>query len=86
MTAMMAAQGRASWTEYGWWCLTAAVEDKGGGCSMAAGAFNGGNDGQLGQRGRCRRNNQMKEEAAFGCFPMLSDSQSVGGGASVGCQ
>ena len=38
-----------------------------------------------GQRGRCRHINQMKEEAALGCPLILSDAQSVGGGASVEC-
>jgi hypothetical protein len=38
---------RAIWTEDGRWRLTAAVEDEGGGCSMAAGAFYVGNDGRL---------------------------------------
>ena len=36
---------RAIWTEDGRWRLTAAVDDKGGGRSMAAGAFYVGNDG-----------------------------------------
>ena len=37
-----------------------------------------------GARGRCRHNNQLKEEAAFGRPPTLSDARSVGGGASAG--
>ena len=69
---MMAAQGRASWTEYGWWCLTAAVEDKGGGCSMAAGAFNGGNDGQLQGGGK-----------AVGAKRKMQTQQSNEGGGSL---
>jgi len=39
-----------------------------------------------GQRGRCRHNNQMKEEVAFGCPLTISDTRSVGGGASVECR
>jgi hypothetical protein len=38
---------RAIWTEDGQWHFTAAVDDKGGGRSMAAGAFYVGNDGGL---------------------------------------
>ena len=38
---------RAIWTEDGRWRLTAAVDDEGGGRSMAAGAFYIGNDGRL---------------------------------------
>ncbi len=38
---------RAIWNEEGRWCLTAAVDDEGGGRSMAAGAFYVGNDGRL---------------------------------------
>ena len=42
-TVMMAAQGRVSWTED----RAVAVDDKGGGRSMVAGAFNVGNDRRL---------------------------------------
>ena len=42
-TVMMAAQGKVSWTED----RAVAVDDKGGGRSMVAGAFNVGNDRQL---------------------------------------
>ena len=45
---------------------------------MVAGAFNGGGGGQWQQRHR-RHNNQIKEEAAFGRPPTLSDAQSIGG-------
>jgi hypothetical protein len=38
---------RVIWTEDGRWRLTAAVDDEGGGRSMAAGAFYVGNDGRL---------------------------------------
>jgi hypothetical protein len=38
---------REIWTEDGWWRLTSAVDNEGGGRSMAAGAFYVGNDGQL---------------------------------------
>jgi hypothetical protein len=38
---------RAIWTEDGWWRLTLAVDNEGGGRSMAAGAFYVGNDGRL---------------------------------------
>ena len=38
---------RAIWNEDGRWRLTAAVDDEGGGRSMAAGAFYVGNDGRL---------------------------------------
>ncbi len=38
---------RAIWTEDGRWHLMAAVDDEGGGRSMAAGAFYVGNDGRL---------------------------------------
>ena len=37
----------AIWNEVGRWRLTAAVDDEGGGRSMAAGAFYVGNDGRL---------------------------------------
>ncbi len=39
-----------------------------------------------GQRLRHRHNNLIKEEAAFGRPPTLSDVRSVGGGASAGCR
>jgi hypothetical protein len=38
---------RAIWNEDGRWCLTALVDDEGGGRSMTAGAFYVGNDGRL---------------------------------------
>jgi hypothetical protein len=38
---------RVIWTEDGRWHLTAAVDNEGGGRSMAPGAFYVGNDGQL---------------------------------------
>ena len=38
---------RAIWNEDGRWRLTAAVDDEGGGRSMAAGAFYVRNDGRL---------------------------------------
>jgi hypothetical protein len=38
---------RAIWSEDGRWRSTAAVDDEGGGCSMAVGAFYVGNDGRL---------------------------------------
>ena len=87
---VMAARERASWTEYGQWLLTVMVDDESGRRSMAAGAFNGVGGIQWrqrwrtamrrGQRGRRSHNNQIKEEAAFGRPPMLSNAQSVGGG------
>jgi hypothetical protein len=74
---------RAIWTEDGRWHLTAAVDNEGGGRSMGGGVL-------CRQRWptarRRRHNNQMKEEAAFGCPPTLSDVQSVGDGASAGCR
>ena len=81
---------RAICTEDGWWRLMTAVDNKGGGHSMAAGAFYVGGGLLCWQRWptarRCRHNNQMKEEAAFGRPPTLSNARSVGGGASVGYQ
>jgi hypothetical protein len=60
---MMAARGRASWTEDGRWRLTAVVDGKGGGRSRAAGAFNGGDDGRLqgGKAARAKRKKQTQQ-------------------------
>ena len=57
---MMAARGRASWTEDGRWRLTVVVDGEDGGLSRAAGAFNGGNDGRLqgGNAARAKRKTQ----------------------------
>ena len=63
-TAMMVAQGRASWTEGGWWRLTAVVDNEGGGSSMAAGEVNGGNNGRLqsgGEAAGAKRKTQTQQ-------------------------
>ncbi len=47
MAAALRGEATAIWNEDGRWRLTAAVDDEGGGRSMAAGAFYVGNDGRL---------------------------------------
>ena len=67
---------RAIWTKDGRWRLTVTVDDEGDGDVLCR---------QRWPTARRRRHhNQMKEEAAFGRPPTLSDAGSVGGGASAG--